>query len=65
MPVIVDEAKNEADTEDTPSGQGEESDIREVVERVREKEGGSGPGTPSGEAGVSPVSVPSESRGQG
>jgi hypothetical protein len=65
VPVIVEEAKNEADAEDTPSGQGEEADIPEVVERVREKEEGSGPGTPSGEARVTPVSVPSESRGQG
>lgn len=65
VPVIVDEAKNEADTEDTPSGQGEEADIPEMVERVKEREVGNGPETPAGEAEVIPVSVPSESRGQG
>jgi hypothetical protein len=65
VPVIVEGAKNEADTEDTPSGQGEEADIPEVVERVKEREVGNGPGTPAGKAEVIPVSPAGESRGHG
>jgi hypothetical protein len=65
VPVMVEEAINEADTEDTPSGQGEEVDIPEVVERVKEREAGNGPGTPAGEAEVIPVSIAGESQGHG
>jgi hypothetical protein len=65
VPVIVEEAKNEADTEDTPSGQGEEADIPEVVERVKEREVGNGPGSPAGEAEVIPVSIAGESQAMG
>ena len=63
-PLIVEEAKTEADKEDNRSGQGEEADIVEVGERVKEGERANGSGTPAGEAEVTTVSVPGETRAE-